>query len=305
MRPPATGHFVGVGFTAGLIALIAFAVTEGTWQHLYVIVIAVAGAVSAFYALFPTSRLFSLALANSLGVYTCIFVFFRSTNFYNAGSWEVSAGYVFPILAFLAGSWWRRADVRRLLGADRPRVVRDFKHIFGWLVPVLGVGALTFLVPEYTDEPGLHSLALLASMAVIAAIVFAVSQNVCTFLLDSGLLFEAFFEDVSRLFVPAFAFFTFYSLVVIIFAAVYRVIDLYTGGDHFQITGVVRDISFPESLYFSIVTLSTVGYGDIVPLTDTVRLIVATEVIIGVMLLLFGFSEIFRYAQRHIHGERD
>ena len=41
------------------------------------------------------------------------------------------------------------------------------------------------------------------------------------------------------------------------------------------------------------------------PLTDTVRLIVATEVIIGVMLLLFGFSEIFRYAQRHIHGERD
>jgi voltage-gated potassium channel len=146
---------------------------------------------------------------------------------------------------------------------------------------------------------------LVAAMVVIAAIVFAVSRNVCTFLLDSGLLFEAFFEDVARLFVPAFAFFTFYSLVVIIFAAIYRVIDLYTGSDHFQIAGIVRDISFPESLYFSIVTLSTVGYSDIVPLTDTVRLVVGVEVVMGVMLLLFGFSEIFRYAQRHIRGERE
>jgi voltage-gated potassium channel len=304
MLRPEKGHFLGVGFTAGLIALIAFAVTEGTWQHLYVIVVAVAGAVSAFYALFPTSRLFSFALANALGVYTCIFVFFRSTNFHSAGSWHVSGAYVLPILAFLAGSWWRRADVRRLLGADRPRVVRDFRHIFGWLVPVFAVGAVTFLLPDYTDEPDAHNFALVAAMAVIGAIVFAVSRNVCTFLLDTGLLFEAFFEDVARLFVPAFAFFTFYSLVVIIFASLYRVIDLYTGVDHFQVGGVVRDISFPESLYFSIVTLSTVGYGDIVPMTDAIRLIVAVEVVIGVMLLLFGFSEIFRYAQRHIHGER-
>jgi voltage-gated potassium channel len=305
MRPLATGHLLGVGFTAGLIALIAFAVTEGTWQHLYVIVLAVAGAVAAFYALFPTSLLFSFALANSLGVYTCIFVFFRSTNFFNAGAWEMSAAYVIPILAFLAGSWWRRGHVRRLLESDRPRVVRDFRHIFGWLVPVFAVGAVTFLLPEYTDAPEAHGLALIVSMSVIGAIVFAVSRNVCTFLLDTGLLFEAFFEDISRLFVPAFAFFTFYSLIVIIFAGVYRVIDLYSGTDHFQIAGVIRDITFPESLYFSIVTLSTVGYGDIVPRSDTVRLIVAVEVVVGVMLLLFGFSEIFRYAQRHFHGDRD
>jgi voltage-gated potassium channel len=217
----------------------------------------------------------------------------------------MSAAYVIPILAFLAGSWWRRDDVRRLLGGDRPRVLRDFRHIFGWLVPVFAVGALTFLLPEYSDEPHAQNLALFGAMGVIGVTVFAVSRSVCTFLLDTGLLFEAFFEDISRLFVPAFAFFTFYSLIVIVFASIYRVIDLYSGSDHFMIGGVVRDITFPESLYFSIVTLSTVGFGDIVPRSDTVRLVVAVEVVIGVLLLLFGFSEIFRYAQRHFHGDRD
>jgi voltage-gated potassium channel len=305
MRPLAKGHFLGVACTAGLIALIAFAVTEGTWGHLYVIVVAVASAVTSFYALFPTSRLFSFALADSLGVYTCIFVFFRSASFYNSGTWAMSFAYVIPILAFLAGSWWRRSDVRRLLGGDHPHVIRDFRHLFGWLVPVFVVGALSFFLPEFTEEPRIHDVALLGAMAVIGAIVFFVSRNVCTFLLDTGLLFETFFEDISRLFIPAFAFFTFYSLIVIVFACVYRVVDLYSGTDHFQISGAVRDITFPESLYFSIVTLSTVGYGDIVPRSDTVRLIVAIEVVTGVVLLLFGFSEIFRYAQRHFHRDRD
>jgi voltage-gated potassium channel len=65
------------------------------------------------------------------------------------------------------------------------------------------------------------------------------------------------------------------------------------------VNGEPRDLSFTESLHFSIITLSTVGYGDIVPLSAPVRLIVGMEIICGVLLLLFGFSEIITYSREH------
>ena len=61
--------------------------------------------------------------------------------------------------------------------------------------------------------------------------------------------------------------------------------------------GETLDLSFTECLYFSIITLSTVGYGDLVPLSPLVRLVVGVEIICGVLLLLFGFSEIISYSR--------
>ena len=60
-----------------------------------------------------------------------------------------------------------------------------------------------------------------------------------------------------------------------------------------------RHLSFSECLHFSIITLSTVGYGDLVPLSPLVRLIVGLQIICGVLLLLFGFSEIISYSREH------
>ena len=134
-------------------------------------------------------------------------------------------------------------------------------------------------------------------MGLISAIVLWVSRDVCTFLLDTGLLFEDFFRRIAGLLVPTFAFFTFYSLIIIVFAAVYRIIDRLSDGAHFTVAGAVRDLSFTDSLYFSIITLSTVGYGDMVPLSSLVRLIAAAQIICGVVLLLFGFSEIISYSR--------
>ena len=97
--------------------------------------------------------------------------------------------------------------------------------------------------------------------------------------------------------VPAFAFCTFYSLLVIVFGAVYRILDRFSAASHFLVVGQARDIDFSESLYFSVITLSTVGYGEIVPASDLVRVIVAIQIIFGVLLLLFGFSEIITYSR--------
>lgn len=45
-------------------------------------------------------------------------------------------------------------------------------------------------------------------------------------------------------------------------------------------------------LYFSLVTLSTVGYGDVVPLTPTTRMLAATEAIVGQIYLLVMVSRL-------------
>jgi len=46
-----------------------------------------------------------------------------------------------------------------------------------------------------------------------------------------------------------------------------------------QIVG--KDLSFIDSIYFSVVTITTLGYGDILPVTQVGRLIVTAQVLIG------------------------
>jgi voltage-gated potassium channel len=43
--------------------------------------------------------------------------------------------------------------------------------------------------------------------------------------------------------------------------------------------------------------MATVGYGDIVPASDASRALAALQVVLGVLLLLVGFSEIFSYTR--------
>ena len=107
-----------------------------------------------------------------------------------------------------------------------------------------------------------------------------------------------FFEIVSSLIKPAFAFLTFYSMMVVLFATLYRLLGRLDTAPTFMIDGVPRDPSFVEALYFSIVTLSTVGYGDIVPLTYAARIVVALQIVSGILLLLFGFHALMRQTLR-------
>jgi voltage-gated potassium channel len=109
---------------------------------------------------------------------------------------------------------------------------------------------------------------------------------------------------MSRLVIPAFAFFTFYSLIVILFASAYRLISVYAPAGNFSVGGALRGLSFSESIYFSIGTISTVGYGDIIPYSNFARLLSSLEVFCGIMLLLFGVSELLGYAREHRQDQR-
>jgi len=291
------GAVVLTALSVGLIAL-SVAVTES--QLAATVVASIILVVVVFKEAFRSSRGFQLTLANLVAIYACVFVFFSETNFPTAGPAARSVAFFMPLLAFITGSLRHRASIARVTMSGHMLNERQLLRIASWLAPIFGIGALSFFIPRYAAMSGRADIALLTAMTAISLIVFVVCRDIVVFLLDTGLLFEEFSQRVSRLVVPAFAFLTCYSLLVILFAALYSVIDHLSGGTSFRIAGHVGVISFPESLYFSLTTLSTVGYGDVAPATDSMRLVASVEIVSGILLLLFGFNEIFSFA-----GSRD
>jgi voltage-gated potassium channel len=192
----------------------------------------------------------------------------------------------------------RRTNIRSVI--DEPDI-RAGEALYGaliWLIPVFLVGAGVFAL-SWVAEPLVNTdLTFLPSMLAIASIVISVSRNVAIFLVDAGLLFEEFFQRMSGLAIPTFAFLTFYAMLVILFASLYSIVSQFAGAENFRVWNTTRPISFSEAIHFSIVTISTVGYGDIVPASNLARVLASIEVICGV-LLLFGVSEILEYTREH------
>jgi hypothetical protein len=97
-----------------LIFLFIVAVaTAGFFSLLFIAILLSAGlAIAAIQALFPASRLFSIAFANLIAVYAAIFSLFVEDVFNEVDSALLSIGFCLPILAFVAGCWFRRDQVR-------------------------------------------------------------------------------------------------------------------------------------------------------------------------------------------------
>jgi hypothetical protein len=57
-------------------------------------------------------------------------------------------------------------------------------------------------------------------------------------------------------------------------------VNLYPGSFQFGANATDRE---SDLIYFSLVTLTTVGYGDIVPLTGEARMLAALEAVAGVL----------------------
>ncbi len=291
--------------TGVMVLLITFAVSDRAGFFPIMILVTISAGGVFFFTAFPGSHFFAIAFANFLAVYTCIFVMFIEANFGGANRFIGQVAYLLPIVGFILGSWLRRAVIRDIVVSHRVREGSKFRQGLPWVLPVMLIGMATFAVPGRAIGGEYEGYLLLGAMAAIAMVVFAVSSNVAAFLLDTGLVFEAFFKRVQRLYIPAFAFLTFYSINIIVFGCLYRILDRFSAEHHFAIDGVARTIGFEESLYFSIITLSTVGYGDIVPLTGTLRSLSAIQIVFGVLLLLFGFSEIMSYTRERVTGRKD
>jgi voltage-gated potassium channel len=274
--------------------------TAGISSPLFFAILLSAGlAIAAIQAMFPVSRLFSIAFANLIAVYAAIFSLFVEDVFRGVDPVLLSLGFCLPIVAFVAGCWLRRDQVRTVVAHPAIRSERRMLGAFLWLFPTFIVGGGVILLSRVAEPIANSAVVLLGAMVLIGLIVFTVSRDVAIFLVDTGLLFEEFFFRISHLVIPAFAFLTFYSLLVILFGSAYHILSHYASDAHFYVGGTPRVLTFSESIYFSIVTISTVGYGDIVPHSNLARLLASLEVVCGFMLLLFGVSELLEYTREH------
>jgi voltage-gated potassium channel len=282
-----------------LVGLVAAAVAGHANFLLLAILSSAVMAAVFFRVMFPRRLFFSHTFTNLVAVYAAIFAFFSEELFGQIGPIAAGIGFCLPILAFLVGCWLRRTDIRSVI--DHPEI-RGGVALYGalaWLVPVFLVGGAMFALSWFSEATVNTNLVFLFAMSVIAFIVLLVSQNVAIFLVDAGLLFEEFLQRMSRLAIPAFAFLTFYALLVILFASIFSIVSQFSAGDHFLVGSVARALSFSEAMHFSIVTISTVGYGDIVPASSIARVLASIEVVCGVMLLMFGVSELLEYTREH------
>jgi hypothetical protein len=59
-----------------------------------------------------------------------------------------------------------------------------------------------------------------------------------------------------------------------------------------------EDLDRTGALYFTVVTLATIGYGDIAPRTDTARIVVMIQVVVNIVILGSAFKLISGVARR-------
>jgi len=101
-----------VALSIAFLFLVAVA-TAGISSPLFIAILRSAGFdIAVIQALFPASRLFSIASANLIAVYAAIFSLFVEEVFGGVDPALLSIGFCLPIFAFVAGRWLRRDQVR-------------------------------------------------------------------------------------------------------------------------------------------------------------------------------------------------
>lgn len=79
-----------------------------------------------------------------------------------------------------------------------------------------------------------------------------------------------------------------YGFLAVAWAATYSLLEILQPGSfaYSEISGLQREMRFglgesATALYFSFITITTLGYGDVIPATDASRLLAATEAFLG------------------------
>ncbi|WP_426957296.1 potassium channel family protein [Muricoccus radiodurans] len=278
----------------GLGLLVAAGVADGGWWF-SVVVAATAGiGFGLLFRLFPAGMDFAVAAANGFAFYACLFTVIGRSAFPDAPGLAVCLAFLLPVAGFLLAVGVRRAAIRRDMEAEETPDARDFRQVGRWILMVAVIASLSLSLPANRLSPMAQGWAMIAAMTVIAVLCARAVRALVRLLLDIAQLMNDLGRRALALLAPIAAYVSLFSLVTIVFACVYRFADglsrtaLFAGPE-----GPIR-VGFRDALHFSVVTLSTVGYGDIWPMDDGVRLLAAAEVVAGQVLLLFGFFEITR-----------
>lgn len=288
------GWLFAVAMTVSLLLLMAMAVDviAGLWP---VIILTALVGVTVMYVTFPHSRFFDIVFANSIVGYCALYFSIVEIKFSSLPPETLAIGFVMPVATFLLSVFIKRDRINKIITDDH--LGQHFKTHRGFLrlLPILFILAAVSLQPIEIWDVAKQTDAFLLAMGAASLITLWAGRNIIILLLETGLAFHDFWETMMAYVKPGFAFFSFYTMQVIIFGCLYRLIDRVTIDPQFEIAGQLQNISFVEAMYFSIITVSTVGYGDIAPIGSFLRILVSVQTIFGVLFLLFGLRAIMSH----------
>jgi len=294
-HPPQLGSWLrATAFSLALAILVAWGVGDEGWLLSASVIASAGGGLGFLYWLFPRGVHFAIGTSAGMALYATLFVVLGRAQFPAAPDWSRAIAFLLPVLAFLGMAWWRRREVGSLVNRQSEAELEKLSHSTPWLLYAALVGLVCFVLPINRIDSGLQIVALLAAMAVIGGIVAAAERSVVRLLVDVSLIMREISTRVRHLVVPAAAFLLLYAMLVVVFAAAYRIADGLSAVKLFHGPAGPIGITYSDALHFSLATLSTVGYGDIQPADDGIRVLASLQVVAGQLLLLFGFAEIMR-----------
>ena len=102
-----------------VIGLVALAlVGMRSWWFVGSLLVIVTSATAFFHVIFPGTRFFAVAFANSLAVYACIFNLFVEANFRGVVMPVLAVGFALPIVTFCLAAVARRQRIRAVIEAE-------------------------------------------------------------------------------------------------------------------------------------------------------------------------------------------
>ena len=286
----------GIVYTVLLLALITAALHIDSILMSLAVVTSAAAVAGIVHRCLPESPILPLVLANAIGVYACAFVFVVEILFPETGDLAAFVSYLIPLVGFTAGLLVNRDPIHVSDRGIEDGPTWDGGSIWCGLSDCHYRGQRRprcMSMGSTTSFPRSPSSASRSASVVVA---YVSSQTIADAMTETGDLFRDFFATIRELVqgrpMP-FSRSTFCSSSSSpAFTASSTHISI---APHFSIQGEVRDIRFLEAIYFSLITFSTVGYGDMAPVSHAARIVVTIQVLIGVVLTLFGFFAIMNY----------
>lgn len=171
--------------------------------------------------------------------------------------------------------------VLRIIAVRKP-----WRYIFSFY----GLVDLLSILPTYLGLfiPNAHELIVIRMLRLLR--IFRVFKLV-RFLGEADALRHAFIMSRHKIAV----FLTAVLIIITIMAALMHVIEFNAGNDDFS--------SMPQAMYWAVVTMTTVGYGDITPITVLGKFLSAVMMLIGYSMIIVPAgilsAEIAVEAQRH------
>lgn len=148
-------------------------------------------------------------------------------------------------------------------------VRKPWRYIFSFY----GIVDLLSILPTYIGLviPNAQEMMVIRMLRLLR--VFRVFKLV-RFLGEADALRRAFYASRHKITV----FFTAVFIIITIMSAAMHVIESNAGNDDFS--------SMPQAMYWAIVTITTVGYGDITPITVAGKFLSATMMLIGYSMII-------------------